>query len=414
MKQRSKKLMESGALALLSSPNEKLVSLWFATRFPTKPLNELLSDPPLRAIEVSLGSHVRYIRRALGNLSKNTSFIEAYDHLGTRVRTSVPTNVPTNIPTNVLSTKESEKKREESISPDPSLKKRERKGKEKGTSSSASSSSSLASNASSIDPMVGDAFKGVLQKVADSYVPGSDGMVTSGEDKKPIVGAEASLKYPNEFEVFFAAYPNRWGLAGVGYLRLKGFWKQAEEKGWEGPAILEALSKADVVWQAEKQEGKKVFIPDADKFLTEECYLRRYLPAMEVAKMLGAPVTNTDFSTSVTLAHPDAFEEFCTIYPKKRGLLDPKEKGEVAKAWQGCEKRGWQPYDIIRALKDALISKSWTENDGRFIPTAEKFLKEEQMRQFLSIGFKPNGGSTLVERPLTEEEAYWTNLENFA
>jgi hypothetical protein len=39
---------------------------------------------------------------------------------------------------------------------------------------------------------------------------------------------------------------------------------------------------------------------------------------------------------------------------------------------------------------------------------------EEQMRQFLPIGFKPTGGSTLVERPLTEEEAYWTNLENFA
>ena len=130
--------------------------------------------------------------------------------------------------------------------------------------------------------------------------------------------------------------------------------------------------------------------------------------------MLGAPVTNTDFSTSVTLAHPDAFEEFCTIYPKKRGLLDPKEKVEVAKAWQGCEKRGWQPYDIVRSLKEALVSKSWTENDGTYIPTATKFLMEEQMRQFLSIGFKPNGGSTLVERPLTEEEAYWTNLENFA
>ena len=74
MKQRAKKLIESGALALLSSPNEKLVSIWFATHFPDKPLNVLLPNAPLRAIEVSLGSHVKYIRRALKDLSKNASF----------------------------------------------------------------------------------------------------------------------------------------------------------------------------------------------------------------------------------------------------------------------------------------------------------------------------------------------------
>jgi hypothetical protein len=136
---------------------------------------------------------------------------------------------------------------------------------------------------------------------------------------------------------------------------------------------------------------------------------------MAVAKMLGAPVTDTDFTSAVTLEDSQAFEEFCEIYPKKRGLLDPKEKVAVAKAWKGCETRGWHPYDILRALKEALTSKSWTENDGRFIPTAEKFLNEEQMRQFLSIGFKPNGGSFVgTKKPITEEEAYWSNLENFA
>jgi hypothetical protein len=102
----------------------------------------------------------------------------------------------------------------------------------------------------------------------------------------------------------------------------------------------------------------------------------------------------------VALAQAEAFEEFCSLYPKKRGLLDPKEKLATAKAWKGCEARGWMGGDILRALNEARYSKVWTDENGRYIPSAEKFLEEEQMRQFLPIGFQPR--SSTPSYPSTE------------
>ncbi len=233
------------------------------------------------------------------------------------------------------------------------------------------------------------------------------------------VGGKVKIKYETDFTTFVEIYPKRRGLEGAGYFKVRKAWRDCEQKGWTGELILAAVNiarKTDT-WKSQNRR----FVPMAIHFLAEE-RMREFLPDELICQALNLSQEvvghlRGDVSIpieTVNLKNPVAFEEFCALYPKKRGLLDPKEKVEVAKAWQGCEKRGWQPYDIIRALKEALISKSWTENDGTYIPTATKFLMEEQMRQFLPIGFKPTGGSTLVERPLTEEEAYWTNLENFA
>jgi hypothetical protein len=233
------------------------------------------------------------------------------------------------------------------------------------------------------------------------------------------VAKKVNIKHEAAFATFVEIYPKRRGLEGTGYFKVRKAWCDCEQKGWTGELILAAVNiarKTDT-WKCQNRR----FVPIAFNFLSEE-RMREFLPDDVVCKALNLSqeVTNhlcgetETLLETVILANPSAFEEFCTIYPKKRGLLDPKEKVEVAKAWKGCEERGWLPYDIVRALKEALTSKRWCEDDGLYIPTAEKFLKEEQMRQFLPIGFNPRGGTNLASRPLTEEEAYWLNVENFA
>ena len=412
-------LIDSGAWTLLRGQTEKLIVAWFATKYPDKPLQALREESLLNIVKSIGASKQKIVKESIETILRTSTFLSCYEThqlaISVQVNGKDSGNVSRKDSRNVSSPKKEKGKEEErKFSPQtPFIKKEGEKGKEKGTSSSASSSSSGAKRTSSVDPLLRDDFKAVMQQINESCVPGTDGIVTSGSAKKATI-EEVTLKYPNEFEVFYLAYPNRWGLEGVGYLRLKGQWFLAEKKGWTGPAILDALKKADAVWQVEKQNAdKKVFIPDADKFLSEEIYLRRYIPALDVAKMLGSSKVNATLTDSITLANPAAFAEFCELYPKKRGLLTPEERIVAEKAWKGCEERGWHAYDIIRALKDALVSQSWTEKDGRYIPSAEKFLNEEQMRQFLPIGFKTNGGSTLAKQPISAEKAFFLNPENF-
>jgi hypothetical protein len=355
-------------------------------------------------------------QNALNAIQKNVEFIEAYEKVRIALLNGNPLAMHWQSVGNAL--KETERERESS--PRTPFIERE-KGKENLTSSLCDEDDDedvCDSTHNTLSPMQ-------RQSICKHHVTQGNAAVVTPDVAEEAniprdqVAKKVKIKYETDFTTFVEIYPKRRGLEGAGYFKVRKAWRDCEQKGWTGELILAAVNiarKTDT-WKSQNRR----FVPMAIHFLAEE-RMREFLPdelicqalnlSQEVLGHLRGDV-NIPIET-VNLKNPVAFEEFCALYPKKRGLLDPKEKVEVAKAWQGCEKRGWQPYDIVRSLKEALVSKSWTENDGTYIPTATKFLMEEQMRQFLPIGFKPTGGSTLVERPLTEEEAYWTNLENFA
>lgn len=84
------------------------------------------------------------------------------------------------------------------------------------------------------------------------------------------------------------------------------------------------------------------------------------------------------------------WEEFKRIYPKRDGFKSSYEIIHVKAAWNNCIKRdGYTGEEIVRALKEAITSKRWTDNSCSYVPKAIDFLEKEKMTDFLPAGFLP-------------------------
>ena len=103
---------------------------------------------------------------------------------------------------------------------------------------------------------------------------------------------------------------------------------------------------------------------------------------------VGADATQVDNSPKRELANPQEFQKFFDDYPKRKGMQGGVAYEKVRHLWMQLEESGWG-YEINTALKAALCSKRWSENNGQFIPTVFNFLENEEFRQFLPTGYKP-------------------------
>lgn len=197
---------------------------------------------------------------------------------------------------------------------------------------------------------------------------------------------KGEIKYPEVMDQYWQTYPNRWDMCAINYTRFKHSWAETEARGWTGIALKTALNK----FIADAKANPRMFKPDVFRFLNEE-WMRNYLPAGEVAKMLGGK----DFSEVSAVKCEPSFKEFLRIYPKRKGLSSPEEIAEIRDAWNNLiSSVGYTDKEILRALKEAIPSKSWTDNNGQHIPTALNFLRDEHMLKFLPTGFKPRSRKT--------------------
>jgi hypothetical protein len=414
------KLIKASAWASLPTPTEKLISVWFAATYPNQPLDVLFKDVPQKEIISGIGSHQRYVKSALGTMAQNTFFIKVYENLclkrnqvSDKKRTPI-THVSDTCQTPVthVSDPQKESERERESSPRTPFIERE-KGKENTHNTPNPPQGGKRVDADGDAWALNDEQK---VRIRQSHVTQGEAMPNrqseqaANSTKDQSVNVQVGLKDETAFQTFLEVYPKKVYLKGTAGAVLRGEWHGCEAEGWTGALILEALRCAILSEEWQKENGR--FIPIAKRFL-EQRMMERFLPPETVCEVLKCSEGAKQFRV-VPLKFPKQFEEFCQIYPKRKGLVGA-ELVAVRQAWHDCEVNGWDGHDILRATRSALTSKYWTEDDGRYIPIAVKFLKEEKMRQFLPIGFNPRGGSFVgTKKPITEEEAYWSNLENFA
>lgn len=103
---------------------------------------------------------------------------------------------------------------------------------------------------------------------------------------------------------------------------------------------------------------------------------------------VGVDANQVDNSPKRDLVNPQEFQKFFDDYPKRKGMKGGVAYEKVRHLWMRLEEDGWG-YEINTALKAALGSKRWTENNGQYIPTVSNFLENEEFRQFLPTGYKP-------------------------
>jgi hypothetical protein len=108
----------------------------------------------------------------------------------------------------------------------------------------------------------------------------------------------------------------------------------------------------------------------------------------ETYTSVGADTTQVDNTPKRDLVNPQEFQKLWDDYPKRKGMQGGVAYEKVRHLWMQLEESGWG-YEINTALKAALVSKRWSENNGQFIPTVFNFLENEEFRQFLPTGYKP-------------------------
>ena len=371
------KLIKASAWASLSTPTEKLISVWFAATYPKQPLDVLFKDVSKKEIIGGIGSRYTYVNRSLKSMSQNTVFIKVYKNLCSKRGQEVDQVVDHVVDQVVASTKESERERESSPQT-PFIEKG--KGKENPTSTSRAGACETDEDDSGVT--LSDEQKASIRtNVVTQGSPNTSAVqaLEANTCKDQVVGEADEPLNDIAFEAFFRDYPNRWGLVPIGYIKLKSAWRKAEQRGWTGEAILDVLLRAREQWS----EKVNPFIPDAFRFLNEE-WMRTFLPFALVDDLLGKKDGAQEVLKELTtLADEASFRTFCMIYPNKRGLTTETELVAVRRAWKACEKRGWAGATIVAAVKEALFSDRWMDENGRYVPMAKRFLREEQMRQFL-------------------------------
>ena len=376
-------LIDSGAWTLLRGQTEKLIVAWFATKFPQKPIQALREESLLHVAKSIGASKQKIVKESIETILRTPTFLSCYKTHQLAIEAQVSGKDSGNVSGNVSTpTKESERERESSPQT-PFIEKG--KGKENQQNNIGGRED---------DSVVIDFSEVQRESIRQHQVTQGKAMPSAWEVRQAnstkdqvVAKVEGGLKCPEAFQSFLTAYPNRWGLDSKGRECLEHTWNEVLARGWTAEAILDALAIAQKEWKLLKKQlpkGKR-FIPNADKFLDEE-WMRTYLPKETVAQLFNEALCET----KIELFDEASFEQFCELYPDKRGLLDPDEKATVREAWRGCEARGWDGETILRALKEAMVSKHWADEAGRFVPSALRFLSEEKMRQFLPIGFKPH------------------------
>lgn len=77
------------------------------------------------------------------------------------------------------------------------------------------------------------------------------------------------------------------------------------------------------------------------------------------------------------------FMEFWKLYPRKVG------KGAAEKAWKKAKPSKKLKLEIIAALKNAIASKAWTNENGKYIPNPARWINEKRW------GDEPTGDSSV-------------------
>lgn len=69
-----------------------------------------------------------------------------------------------------------------------------------------------------------------------------------------------------------------------------------------------------------------------------------------------------------------SFTEFWKLYPSGKG----GDREEAWKAWKALNPSTATAWRILDGLRDWVASEQWTEDGGRYIPNAAKFLREQR------------------------------------
>jgi hypothetical protein len=277
MSSRVEKLIESGAWAALPTPTEKLITIWFAAKYPNTPMETLFTDIPKKEIVNAIGSHQRYVNVALGALAQNTSFINVYKNLSpkrkkvTEKKCTDVTQVSDMCQTDVTQVsnpkKEKGKEEERKFSPQtPFIKKEGEKGKE--------------------------------SVCADGTLAHSHDAIQSSKQKKQQQQEVPSvvLREPQAFNRFYQLYPKKSKMRQEKE-KLKRLWHQCELDGWPGDVIVQALEAAIRSERWTEKEG--LYKPNAFKFLEEEL-MRDFLPI----GYAPTPLVDASEENAESEAHP--------------------------------------------------------------------------------------------------------------
>jgi DNA-binding transcriptional MocR family regulator len=95
----------------------------------------------------------------------------------------------------------------------------------------------------------------------------------------------------------------------------------------------------------------------------------------------------------------EGFEQFWTLYPKKKGRKD------AAKAWAKLKPNDELHQTLITALGRHCVSEDWTKEGGRYIPNAATWLNGERWHDVLKLA-GTNSSSAFHGLPNHTQEMY--------
>ena len=153
--------------------------------------------------------------------------------------------------------------------------------------------------------------------------------------------------------------------------------KKNQSNSNEGPMMVQSVSN-----NAQEEEIEKENEVEAENEVE-----------VEIEKELEKESLYTDGVCVMGDTDTDRFERFWSLYPNQLGKQ---------KAWEVWQMEKPDPERLMEALECWKRSRQWTQDNGRFIPKAENFLKE---RYHLQAPKKPVSNGALGQLGKAELEA---------